>query len=181
MDAAVVTGATAVATGILGYLGARLQHGGEEARLDIERDRLRLDQTRAESERAVLAAQRLDEQLERRRLLYYDVLDTAENAWSLCVRHEPVHESDLDLWWVAYQRVRRQVRIGSASDVVEAFLDVNDALVHLFDHLLGVIRVTGAEDASKARISVWNEEKAALEPAMRELESAMRADLDVAD
>ena len=181
MDPAVVTGTTAVATGVLGYLGALLQHRGEEARVQVEHERLRLDQRRAESETAHIAAQRLDQQMERRRLLYSEFLAVTDKAWTLSTRHEPVQGEDLDAWWIAYQGVRRQLKIGAASAVVTAHQAVTEALVALFGDLVKAVAEEDPEAAWHARGAAWVTHHEAVEGAQLALEAEMRSDLDVAE
>jgi hypothetical protein len=181
MDAALVTGATAIFTGLLGYLGARLQYRGEESRIQVERDRLRLDQTRAQADQTAVAAQHLEQQLERRQRLYYDFLDSAEKAWSLSVRTDPLTGADLDKWWVGYQRARRQLLIGSAKAVVTASYQVNDALVEVYKGLASAVPETDAEQQENARLEVWRNHGTEVDSKIQDLQQAMRTDLDVQD
>jgi len=180
MDPALVTGATAVATGLLGYLGARLQHRAERDRIEIEHDRLRLDRARLDAEAAALKVQRLEQQLDRRRLLYLSYLTAAEDAWTLCDRHEPVHETDVDVWWRRYQEVRREVEVGAATQVVDAFREVDAALIELFPALVRASRIEDAKASYDARLRVWLDHGGTLDERLAALQSAMRADLDVA-
>jgi hypothetical protein len=172
VDPALITGGTAIATGLLGYLGARLQHRGEA-------DRIELDRTRLETETASVKAQRLGEQLERRRTLYLNYLDAAETAWTLCVRDERVSESEIDAWWRTYQGYRRELAIGGAAEVVTAAGEMNATLSGMFAPLIEAARNTGDDDAHNARISVWREHGPTFDQRLGEIQAAMRADLEI--
>ena len=174
VDPVLVTGATAVATGALGYLGALLQHGSERDRLGLERKRL-------EGETARLHADRLEEQRARRQALYLKFLGSAEEAWTLSSRRDPVHESDLDAWWRAYQGVRRTLQIGAASPVVAQAMELNTLLVNIFSELVSAVDHEDPEAARLARQAVWADHGQSFDGELQQLQQLMRTDLEVAE
>ena len=173
VDPALVTGATAVATGALGYLAAVLQHRSERDRLGLERKRL-------EGETARLHAERLDEQRARRQALYLEFLGSAEEAWTLSSRSDPVGESDLDAWWRTYQSVRRVLQIGAASDVVAQAMELNGLLVDIFNELVSAVGEEDPEAARLARHAVWAGRGQSFDDELQHLQHLMRTDLEVA-
>jgi hypothetical protein len=172
VDPALITGGTAIATGMLGYLGARLQHRAES-------DRLQLDRTRLEGETAALHAQRLDQQLDRRRTLYLGYLDAAETAWTLCVRDQRVTESEIDAWWRTYQGARRELAIGGATAVVAAAGEMNATLSVLFPPLVDAAREADDRESHTARLAVWAEHGTTFDQRLGDLQAAMRSDLEI--
>jgi hypothetical protein len=180
VDAALITGATAVASGLLGYLGSLLQHRAEGDRIGIERDRLRLEQTRLERETAQVNDQRLAQQREDRRALYLAFLEVGERAWSLCTGYDEVPKSELDGWWRTYQTVRRQLLIGGASEVVAVAYEMNASLVAVFNSMAIALAKDDAEARFGARGSVWDEHGTAIDDQIQKMQRTMRADLDIA-
>lgn len=174
MSAAFITGATAIATGLLGYLGALLQHRAERDRIGVERARL-------ESEGAARRSQRVEEQRERRRAIYLAFLEVAEHAWTLANGPAELAEPDLDEWWRRFQGVRRALVIGAASDVVDAAQEMNAVLLDVFYGLREAVREGAPEARRDGRNRLWNERGQAFDGALGTLQGNMRADLEVTE
>jgi hypothetical protein len=181
MDPALITGATAVATGVLGYAGARLQHRAERDRLTIESDRVSLERTRLEKELEEIKAARLEKVRDGKCSLYQRYLEKAEIPWSLCQRREAVKEQHLDEWWLDYQAVRRELKIGGSDEVVEGMLTFNGHIVALFVDLVEAVREDQDDEgqAMNARIAVWGVHRENFDSSLRALEALMRSDVAI--
>jgi hypothetical protein len=179
MDPALITGATAVATGLLGYSGARLQHRAERDRLAIDRDRVALERTRLEKELEQNKDARFEKVRESKCFLYQSYLEKAEIPWFFCQRREAVVEQHLDEWWLEYQAVRRELKISGSDEVVDGMLTFNEHTAALFVDLVGAVRQgEGDEDkAMNARLAVWSVHKVKFETSLRSLEALMRSDV----
>lgn len=167
---AAITGGSAVASGLIGYLGARLQHTAETERISVERERHQAERQSDDEERRHQAA-------EARRELYLAFLGSVDATWWLCQREELLEPPEIDAWWVQYQGVRRRFRIGATESVIECFQSVNTALVHLSVDLWEAARETEAEANLTKRLDVWKQHKDTFDPARQTLERAMRDDL----
>jgi hypothetical protein len=178
MDAALITGATAIATGLLGYSGARLQHRAEQGRVSIEKDRVALERTRLEAEKEDVRADRLEQFMQEKRALYCEYLHNAELPWSLCSRHEPVSTHEVDEWWVGYQGVRRRLMMVACDAVCESSRSLDAEIADIFLDLIVAIREgDDEEDSHIRRAAVWSDHYDTVEGLRRDLETAMRADV----
>ena len=171
-DPALITGGTAVLTGGVGYLTARLQHKGEKQRLLLEESKLK-------SELQTHSEERSEAAIESRRDLYLAYVDTFDAAWHLCQDPGVTKTSTVDKWWSDYQAIQQRMALLAAGSVTQA-MEAMRPLVSDFAADLEVAIETNSTDKiiqASARRDVWNEHAQAIQQTQRSIEAQMRIDL----
>ncbi len=163
--ASLVTGATAVLSGFLGYSTARGQQLIERSRLNAELDRVRTERMHAELDRATSVRAERDA---RREALYLEYLRVLDEYIAMVLATDDFVSERYVSWWQGFQALDNQMDLFATAGVVAANNDVYATL----DAITQSVR--SVETLGIDVRTAFTRHRAAFEDARAKLVGAMR-------